>query len=556
MATPLTGDPLDGTVRLDADRRLRGPYTLAAGLLDLLLPLASPGLVTAYDIEIRAAAPHLAGRVPLRRRSRAAALPSGERVLIPGARRTRWIANGLTEFFHGVLAGRALLVIVDNLHEADQTDRELAEVLGRRLPALRLVAGARTSRGGPLAEDFDRYRNEGFHHAMAETGQAALARLPPDTEKWWTLLHRTTAALEAIEREDQAWELYQRARREGAAPMHRATVACSMATLLVRHHDPARRDPWAALAWINEAIAIATLLPDPVERAFHLGFDLNARALVEVRLRRLDIAARLVDEAIDLAEAHLAESHPIHRLVLYGNRALLTGGTAGLADYTRAIDLDPGIPDYYLERGNLLAALGRTAEATADYESAMRLSPPYPEPYYNRSELRFAAGDLTGALADLDYVLELDPDFVTAYVNRAGLLAALGEYGRAERDAARGLALDPDNAHLRTVLGQAAAADGRTAEARAAYDAALFAQPDLAVAWANRAELLYAAGEFEAAVADLTQAVKLAESAPLLFNRAVALRAVGRCAEAEEDLRRAAELAPDDEEIRQALAAS
>ncbi|MEV0586244.1 tetratricopeptide repeat protein [Nonomuraea sp. NPDC050310] len=551
MTTPFLQD---AAARLDADRRIGGPYTLGAALIGLLLPAASPDLVAAHDIELRVAAPNLAERVPVRRRSRADSLPSAQRILIPGARRTLRIANGLAEFCRDALAGRELTVTVDNLAEADQTDRELIEVLRRRVPALRLVEGAHTSAGGPLREDFDRYRDEGFHHAMAEAGPPALARLTPGEEEWWTLLHRTAGALEAIEREDEAWELYQLARREGVDPKHRATVACSMATLLVRHHDPARRDATEALAWVNEAIAITSLLPDPAERAFHLGFDLNTRALVEVRLRRFEAAARLVAEAIDLAERHLAGTHPIHLLVLYGNRALLSGGEAALADYTRAIELDPGYPDYYLDRGNLLAKLGRTEEALADYESAMRLSPPFPEPYYNRSELRFAAGDHAGALADLDYVLELDPGFAPAYVNRAGLLVALGEYGGAARDVAKGLELDPANAHLHAVRGQVEAIEGRTEAARAAYDAALGLQPDLVAAWANRGELAYLGGEFEAAVADLTQAVKLAESAELLFNRAVALRACGRHQEAREDLLRAAELAPDDPDVRQALA--
>ncbi|MFC7593115.1 tetratricopeptide repeat protein [Nonomuraea antimicrobica] len=108
----------------------------------------------------------------------------------------------------------------------------------------------------------------------------------------------------------------------------------------------------------------------------------------------------LVGQAIELAETHLAGEHPIHRLVLYANRAQLLAiagrREAALADYTRAVEADPGYPDYRLDRGNLLHELGRPEEALADYEAVMRLSPPFPEAYYNRSEVRYAAGDLTG----------------------------------------------------------------------------------------------------------------------------------------------------------------
>ncbi|MGW5684097.1 tetratricopeptide repeat protein [Nonomuraea sp. NPDC003754] len=544
---------------IDADRRIHGPYTLAAALLDLFVPEAlerRPDLVAAHDIEIAAAAPHL--KIPRSRSSLAEALPQAERILIPGARRTLRIANGLAQFVRACLDGERRTVTVDNLEAADQTDTELVEVLRRRVPELTVVAGA-SRPGGPVPPDFDRYRDEGFHHAMAEAGLAALEDLrhDDDPERWMTLIHRTAGALEAIDREDAASDLYEQARRHTVDPRHRASVACSLATLLVRHHDQAARDPEAAVAWINEAITITSLLADPRERAFHLGFDLNAKALIEVRRKRFGESARLVQAAIDLAERDLADVHPIHRLVLYANRAQLRAMSGepeqALADYTRAIEIDPGYPDYYLDRGDLLRRLGRTEQALADFESAMRLSPPWPEPYYNRAELRYAAGDLDGALHDLDRALELDPDFAPAYVNRAGLRAATGRYGPARSDVERGLGLDPGNAHLLCVLGQIEAAEGRPAEARAAFDAALKADPGLVEAWASRGALEFDLGRYGEAAADLDRAVALKENPELLFNRAMAMRAAGRTEQATADLRRAAELAPDDQDIRAAL---
>ncbi|MFI6499103.1 tetratricopeptide repeat protein [Nonomuraea typhae] len=545
---------------LDADRHLHGPYTLGAALLDVLVPGAAPGLLAAHDIEIRAAAPHLAARVPRRRRSRADELPREQRILIPGAGRTRRIANGLAEFVRACLAGGPLRVTVANLAAADPTDTQLVEVLRRRVPQLEITEVEGVPRQGPPAADYDRFRDEGFHHAMAEAGTAELSRLThdDDPDRWWTLLHRTTAALEAIAREPEARELYETARRVATEPRHRATVACSLATLLVRHHDPARRDPEEALAWINEAITITSLLPDPRERAFHLGFDLNAKALIEVRRGRPAQALTLVESALDLADRDLApDEHPIHRLVLRANRAQLLGaaGRTGeaLADYAAAIAADPGYPDYYLDRGTLLHRLGRLEEAVADYESAMRVSPPFPEPYYNRAEARYARGDLAGALADLDYALELDPGFAPAYVNRAGLHAAMGETGQARRDAEAGLALTPREPYLWCVLGQVEQAEGRREAARAAYDGALALDGGLAAAWAGRGALSFEEGANEAAVADLSRALETSQTAELLFNRALALRAAGRPEEARRDLVRAAELAPGDEDVRREL---
>lgn len=554
------------TVVLDADRRIRGPYTLGAALLDRLVPEALerwPGLVAEHDIEIRVAAPHLP--VPARRRSLADDLPRAQRILIPGARRTLRIANGLAEFVRdhlGRVSGGPLTVTVDNLDEADPTDAELTDVLRRRVdPALlRIVPGRSAPAAGPLRADFGRLRDEGFHHAMAEAGLETLRGMSHDADPdaWQLLLQRVAGALEAVEREDEARGLYDRARRVSTDPEHRATVAYGTAMLLVRHHDPARRDAEEALAWINEAVTITSLLPDPRRRAFHLGFDLNGKALVQVRRGRMDDALALVQQAIDLAERDLPDEHPIHRLVLYANRALLRASAGrteeALADYGTAIGADPGYPDYYLDRGNLLHRLGRYDEALADFEAAIRLSPPFPEAYYNRAEARFATGDLDGARADLDHTLELDPGFSAAYVNLAGLHAGLGDYERARRDAERGLGLEPRSPHLMCVLGQAEAARGRHAEALAAYGRALDLDPDLAAAWASRAALAYETGDHGAALSDLTTALKLEETAELLFNRAVAYRAAGRPKEARRDLLRAAELDPDDPDVSRALA--
>src|SRR5690606_16350210 len=272
-------------------------------------------------------------------------------------------------------------------------------------------------------------------------GAALLPTLPEGGEEWWTLAHRAATALAALEREDEARELLDRGWRASTDPKNLATAAYATAMLLVRHHDPGRRDPEEALAWINLAVALTSLLPDPYERAFHLGFDLNGKALVQVRRGRADEAMRLVEEAIELGERHLAPRHPIHRLVLRANRAQLVAMRgdleAALADLGAAIDADPGYPDYYVDRGNLLFKLGRLDEAEADYESAIRVGPPFPEPYYNRSEVRYAHGDMAGALADLDHAIELDPGFTDAYVNRAGLLVAMDEFDRARADVER-----------------------------------------------------------------------------------------------------------------------
>ncbi|GGO00149.1 hypothetical protein GCM10010116_00200 [Microbispora rosea subsp. aerata] len=399
---------------------------------------------------------------------------------------------------------------------------------------------------------------EGLLHAVVELGSRGLRLAEPGSDLWWRFTHRTATALAGLGRRGHAQELYDQARRISVDPAVHAASAYGTAMLDARDRDPARRDLGRARAWINEAIAISTLLPDRRTRAFKLGFDQNGRALIELREGKLNEALGLVQSAIDLAERDLPpQAHPVHRMVLFANRAQLLARLGrkeeALADFGRAVAIDPNFPDHYLDRGNLLFEMGRTEEALADYETAMRVSPPLPEAYYNRAELRLAAGDLDGARADLDHVLDLDPDYLDAYVNRAGVLAMLGEHEAARRDVEAGLALDPRNAHLHGVLGQLETEAGRYAEARLAFDAALAADARLASAWANRAALRFETGDAEGAVEDLTRAIELGEDAALYFNRATVFDALGRDREALLDLRRASALDPGDPDVRAAL---
>ncbi|WP_233508270.1 tetratricopeptide repeat protein [Spongiactinospora gelatinilytica] len=448
-------------------------------------------------------------------------------------------------------------------------DRQAGELLARAEPAPLLGAvpyhlehgtDPRGAGARALWAAVDHCVREGFLDTVAELGLRGLALVEEGGDLWWRFVQRTATALGALRRHPEARELWERARRGSAEPAVHAAAAYGTAMLDARHPDPATRDLGRATGWINEAIAISTLLPDREQRAFKLGFDRNGRALIELRRGRLPQALDLVESAIELAERDLPPGrHRTHRMVLLANRAQLLAalgrGKEALDDYNAAIALDPVFPDHYLDRGNLRFSQGMLDDALADYENALRLSPPLPEAYYNRAQIHLAQGEGDAALADLAHVLELDPGYLDAYINRAGLLAVAGRDAGARADVAAGLAIDPRNAHLRCVLGQLECAAGRHAEALAAFAAALAADPRLGPAWANRAIARYETGDLEGAVDDLTHALELEESAELYFNRATALRALGREGEAMADLHRALDLDPDDPDVREALEA-
>jgi tetratricopeptide (TPR) repeat protein len=396
----------------------------------------------------------------------------------------------------------------------------------------------------------------GFYEAAVDfgrRGRAVLDRRHRPQNLWWDFTMKMPTCLAALGRPVEAEEIYDYARAASTSPLVHSQAAYGIAMLYTRHHDEERRDHHRALGWINEAIAIAELLPHVKERALQTVFNQNGLALILSHQGNHDDALRLVSEGMDRLDSELGPTEQrLHRSVLRYNRAQLYAGLGrleeALADYTAVIEEDPHYAEYHFERAGVLRRFGRNDEAMAEYETAMRLSPPFPELYYNRGDLRSAIGDVDGALADFGYVLEIDPGYVDAYINRAGILMETGQWASARRDVTAGLAVVPDDPYLLCLLARLELEEGHHEGARDAADAAVRAGDGVAEAWATRAAVAFEAGDPGLALNDLTRAIELAPDPAMLFNRAIAHQALENWASAEADFTRVLEAEPEEAE--------
>src|SRR5262249_27736271 len=75
----------------------------------------------------------------------------------------------------------------------------------------------------------------------------------------------------------------------------------------------------------------------------------------------------------------------------------------------------------YLKHGKAALARGNPEQAIADFGRAIALDPNSADAYLNRGSARQALNDADGAVKDFNHAIELDPRCFGAYINRGNL---------------------------------------------------------------------------------------------------------------------------------------
>jgi len=115
-----------------------------------------------------------------------------------------------------------------------------------------------------------------------------------------------------------------------------------------------------------------------------------------------------------------------------------------IADFDRAIELDPKDDAPYFNRAQAKWQKKDTAGAIADYTRAIELGSTNPAAYNNRGNARSENNDQDGAIADYTRAIELKPDYASAYHNRAVTKQSKGDTTGADADFKMAQKLDPE----------------------------------------------------------------------------------------------------------------
>ncbi len=213
---------------------------------------------------------------------------------------------------------------------------------------------------------------------------------------------------------------------------------------------------------------------------------------------------------------------------------------SALSDFDTALTIDPNLAIAYNHRGLVYSDLGDKRQAIADYSEALRIQPDYATAYFNRGAARSKIGDFQGAIADYSEAIRLKPDYANAYFNRGFAYQQTGDKAAAIADYDEALQADAQFAAAYNNRGFVRYEVGDTAGAIADFDRALRLNPDFTNAYNNRGVVYSRLHDYEAAIADFDRAIAISPTfANAYHNRGLARSKLGDTSGAIKDLQAA-----------------
>jgi tetratricopeptide (TPR) repeat protein len=205
----------------------------------------------------------------------------------------------------------------------------------------------------------------------------------------------------------------------------------------------------------------------------------------------------------------------------------------------------PKDADGFLNRGSARGFNGDMNGAIADFSRAIELDPKSVSANYRRGITKLQKGDYDGAIGDLTRTIELSPNTADYYNDRGLAKLRKGDNDGAIGDFTRTIDLDAKNAiaYRNRALAKNIKhdADGALADLNRAIEL----DPKNAAAFNSRGAIKKSKGDLDGAIADFTSAIELNDKLATAYkNRGEAKQAKGDAAGAKEDLKRAGELDP------------
>jgi tetratricopeptide (TPR) repeat protein len=187
-----------------------------------------------------------------------------------------------------------------------------------------------------------------------------------------------------------------------------------------------------------------------------------ARAELLYSLGGLYWAKRDFEQALEYIRQalELARQTDNERLVTWAHNGLgnvydeLGRYEEAIAEYQRAIELDPKDAYPHNGLGNVYYELGRYDEALAEYERAIELDPKYAYPHNGLGSVYYELGRYDDAIAEYERAIELNPTDGGFYYNLGNANVSLERHEEAIQTYLKAIELKPDYLPAYLALGR------------------------------------------------------------------------------------------------------
>lgn len=253
-----------------------------------------------------------------------------------------------------------------------------------------------------------------------------------------------------------------------------------------------------------------------------LAFGLGAYALLlaALSMQRVQVftdSISLFTDVIDKATPKEGKTSPFLALP-YTNRGQARKENndleGAMADYNKAITVNPGHSLAFSNRGNLYFNQGDYNQAIEDYNKALELKPGAPKALSNRGGAYAALGNYEAALADLDKAIEADPGFYDALNNRMLTHYYMQNMEAALADCGRLIELNPVEASVVNFHATLLQKLGRMPEAEAEFNRSIRLDPSVGDYYLNRSVFYSQTGSREKALQDAEKARTMGSNVP------------------------------------------
>lgn len=294
--------------------------------------------------------------------------------------------------------------------------------------------------------------------AHASVGIARLALMRGDAESARRMLERVTSEARGF---GPAWRLLGDA--------YEALGRAADATRAVRTADRLPTGTYYADPMVDALLRESRHTTFLLQEAAKTDVQVDAAWREFLTRRALEFDRSNADVVHELATLLRALGRHEEALeLLWRHQQLLPGDAQGLADIgqslarlgrfteagsylRRALEADDN-PNTRYDRAVVLAQLGRTDEAVAEYERALDLNPNHLNARNNLAATLARLGKLREAEVHLERVLAAAPEHADAHTNLGIVFAARGQFDRAARELQEALRINPGHPQAQDAL--------------------------------------------------------------------------------------------------------